>query len=97
LIAVAIAVALLAVLESPWAGTRVLQAPPLRAVGRVSYGLYLWHFPVFFAVFRYGKHLPSTIRLVLALALAGAITYGSWILVERPAVRWKTRRLKRMN
>jgi peptidoglycan/LPS O-acetylase OafA/YrhL len=93
-IAVAIAVVLLAVLESTWVGVRALCLAPLRAIGRVSYGLYLWHIPVFLAVYRYGSHLDSTTRLVLGLGIAGAITYASWVLVERPILRWKRRNIE---
>jgi peptidoglycan/LPS O-acetylase OafA/YrhL len=94
LVAVAIAAILLAVLESNWVVIQALCLAPLRAIGRVSYGLYLWHIPVFLAVYRYGSHLDSSTRLVLGLGIAGAITYASWVLVERPILRWKRRNIE---
>jgi peptidoglycan/LPS O-acetylase OafA/YrhL len=94
LVAVGIAVILLAVLESNWIVIRALGLAPLRAIGRVSYGLYLWHIPVFLAVYRYGSHLDSSTRFVLGLGIAGAITYASWALVERPILRWKRRNIE---
>ena len=45
--AIAVAVMLLAIVEADWLSKHVLTFGPLRAVGRVSYGLYLWHFFVF--------------------------------------------------
>ncbi len=39
LIAIALAVIVLAVLETNWSANRVLQLRPLRAVGRISYGI----------------------------------------------------------
>ncbi|HEU4489865.1 MAG TPA: acyltransferase family protein [Jiangellales bacterium] len=52
---------------------------PLRAVGIVSYGLYLWHWPV--QLFLAGS--PWWIRL----GLAGAIATASYVLLERPVRR----------
>ena len=92
--AIAVAVILLAVLESTWAGIGLLSVPPLRAVGRVSYGLYLWHMPAFLVVYRYGSHLGTFSRLLLALAMAAGITYASWVLVEQPVLRWKDQHMK---
>ena len=50
-IAIAVAIVLLAVLETDWVGARALDLRPVRAVGRVSYGLYVWHPLVFLWVF----------------------------------------------
>ncbi len=92
--AIAVAVVVLAVVESTWAGIKFLTLAPLRAIGRVSYGLYLWHVPVFLIVFRYGSHISRLPRLVLALALVAAVTYASWVFVERPILRWKNRHVE---
>jgi peptidoglycan/LPS O-acetylase OafA/YrhL len=90
-VALACAVVILAVLESEWALNRVLRIAPLRAVGRVSYGLYLWQFPVFFAVVRSGAGWPGAMRVPVALAATAAVTGASWFAVERPALGWKRR------
>jgi peptidoglycan/LPS O-acetylase OafA/YrhL len=84
LFAVLVAVVLLAVVNGTWAPARWLAVPALRAVGRVSYGLYLWHFPVFHAVARYGDDLPELVRVAVGLLVASAATAASWHLLERP-------------
>jgi peptidoglycan/LPS O-acetylase OafA/YrhL len=94
-VAAAAAVVVLAVVEGSWAPARWLASRPLRAVGRVSYGTYLWHFPILWAVARAGTSWPAPVRIGLALALTGAAAWGSWILVEQPAQRWRARRTGR--
>jgi len=91
LFAVAVALVLLAVLDGGWAPTRVLETRPLRAVGRVSYGLYLWHFPMFHAVARYGGDLPEGARVVIGLTLSAAATLVSWFGLERPLSSYRHR------
>jgi peptidoglycan/LPS O-acetylase OafA/YrhL len=91
LIALATACIVLATVDGRWRGIRVLEARPLRVIGLVSYGVYLWHFPVFFAVDRHFSTLPDVGRLLLGYALTAAAAAGSWLLVEQPALRLKRR------
>jgi peptidoglycan/LPS O-acetylase OafA/YrhL len=59
---------------------------PLVAVGRVSYGIYLFHLPLFTLVWSlHLAHLPGTL---LEYSLLAGVATGSWFLVERPAQRW---------
>ena len=68
----------------------VLRFGPLRWVGRVSYGLYLWHWPVREYVCP-NVGTASPLRLILATAIAFAITAASFYFVERPFLRMKER------
>ncbi|HUJ53935.1 MAG TPA: acyltransferase family protein [Steroidobacteraceae bacterium] len=63
---------------------RLLSLAPVVFVGRLSYSLYLWHWPLFtFARVIFGRELsPATIALIVALAFAAA--YASYRLVEVP-------------
>jgi peptidoglycan/LPS O-acetylase OafA/YrhL len=62
---------------------------PLVALGAISYGVYLWHWPVFLAL--NGERTGWTglslfaVRCLVTLALAAA----SWWLVEQPIRRWR--------
>jgi peptidoglycan/LPS O-acetylase OafA/YrhL len=88
-VAIAAAIVIFGSVERAWAGTALLESTPLRAVGRVSYGLYLWHFPVFAVVGRYGPTWSPAERVAVAFAVTAALTIASWLLVERHFLRWK--------
>ena len=63
--------------------------------GRVSYGVYLWHFPVFWAVTRDGTHLTNLERFGIAATVTTVGVAASWYLVEQPALRLKGRSSRR--
>ena len=44
---------------------------------------------VFTAVNRYGAGLPNVLRFVVGLSLVALFVYASWVLIERPILRWK--------
>jgi len=69
----------------------VLEFGPLVGIGRISYGLYLLHFPILRALTKGGTVAPDvrTILLVLGLSLAAAVV--SYYFVERPFLRLKDR------
>jgi peptidoglycan/LPS O-acetylase OafA/YrhL len=91
LIAVSVGFILVAVLQTNFVVNRFLRLPGLMAVGRVSYGLYIWHLAVFNAVIRYGRYWNPWVQTIVALGVSAIVTYGSWTLVERPFLRWKDR------
>ena len=63
---------------------RVLALPPMRAVGRVSYSWYLWHWPVLlFAPLLLGHPLGLGGRLVAVLVSAGLAVLTLYLL-ENP-------------
>jgi peptidoglycan/LPS O-acetylase OafA/YrhL len=91
LIAVAFAIMIAALLETSWSLRRVLTLAPLRSMGRVSYGLYIWHLPVWFAVARATQGWSDPARFTLAIVLTALPVALSWHLVERPFLRLKDR------
>jgi peptidoglycan/LPS O-acetylase OafA/YrhL len=56
-------------------------------VGRMSYSLYLWHWPVF-VLFRWTVGLEGALHQGLALACAFGLAAVSYRLVERPVRQW---------
>jgi peptidoglycan/LPS O-acetylase OafA/YrhL len=73
-------------------GLAPLRWAPLVFLGQISYGLYLYHYPVYWFLdggkFAYDQP-PGTMALKLATSLAVATV--SWYLVERPLLGLKDR------
>ncbi|GHA89823.1 hypothetical protein GCM10009069_11220 [Algimonas arctica] len=67
----------------------VLELAPLRWIGRVSYGLYLWHFPVLDLVER--AELGTAPTVIIALAASFAITALSFYFWEQKFVTLRKR------
>lgn len=67
--------------ESP--AIRVLRARPAQAMGRLSYSLYLWHWPVLMIGQQLVPSNPVSIRLgwIVVAGLLAAVTYGA---IESP-------------
>jgi peptidoglycan/LPS O-acetylase OafA/YrhL len=75
---------------------RALDCRPAVLVGTVSYGVFLWHYQWIARVEKWGgfdwfrsARTLSVFVIVLALSLATAA--ASWLLVERPLLRYKDR------
>lgn len=68
------------------ATVRWFSVPVLRWFGKRSYGIYLWHYPIVFAV---SPHLgDGWLRGVVVVALSCGVAETSWRLVELPLQRW---------
>ncbi|WEX89559.1 acyltransferase [Sinorhizobium garamanticum] len=64
---------------------RFLSNPVSVSVGRISYSLYLWHWPII-VFLRYGLgHELTTGWALTAVAMSFALAYISWRFVEQPA------------
>ncbi len=61
-----------------------LESPPVVYVGRLSYSLYLWHWPTFCAAFLLRGNEPSGMVLALSVVMAVFFALLSYHLVEVP-------------
>lgn len=77
----------------------LLENRPLVWVGRISYGLYLWHFPIFNGMLNATRMEKAGITgpalLTVRFAVAFAVAALSFALIERPFLRWKRRFARR--
>jgi peptidoglycan/LPS O-acetylase OafA/YrhL len=91
-VSLAAAVIILAIAEDEWSLTPAFAWAPVRAVGRVAYGLYLWQ----------GLSLRIALRIVgvddgafpiaaLGFVIMVAAVTASWFIVESPALKLKQR------
>lgn len=62
---------------------------PLRYLGRISYGLYLWHYTVYFVVKNHVTSYP--LKPILQVGIALPVAALSYHLLERPFLRVKGR------
>ncbi len=74
----------------PRIGTEtILRTPPFQWLGRLSYSLYLWHWPILIIATQHVGHaLPVQENLLLVL-LALGLSVGSYYLIENPIRHWK--------
>jgi peptidoglycan/LPS O-acetylase OafA/YrhL len=91
LVAACAAVVVVALVMAPprWLHA-VLSLRPLVGIGRLSYALYLWHWPVFWVLQERFDATAAQVRWP-ALAVSFACATLSYYLVERPALRRKAR------
>ena len=82
-----LAAGLIVAIDGGW-GKRLLSLKPVVMLGRYSYGVYLWHYPLIGAVAFY--HL-STAWLAASVPATIAIASLSFHFVERPILRLKSR------
>jgi peptidoglycan/LPS O-acetylase OafA/YrhL len=85
LVAVAGAAVIAAAMLPGSAMETALAVRPLRALGRISYSLYLWHLPVFLWAH---EHIRSTgPAIVTALGVSLVLATAAFYLAERPVLR----------
>lgn len=71
---------------------RVFEQPWLVWVGSVSYGLYLWHFPVYQMLLSWG--FADGYLLGVGLTVSIALAALSFYQMERPLIRWYRSRIQ---
>jgi peptidoglycan/LPS O-acetylase OafA/YrhL len=73
--------------DNEWRGLRrVLTLPPMIYLGRISYSLYLWHWPIF-VLFRWTTGLPGVVPACAASLMTLAAGSASYRFVELPPRR----------
>jgi peptidoglycan/LPS O-acetylase OafA/YrhL len=68
---------------------KFLAQPWLVYIGRISYGLYLWHYPIFVLVQSF--HWRSAAEFSAEASLTAAAALASFYLLERPLLQFKQR------
>ena len=73
--------------------TQMLDHAPLRGLGRISYGVYLWHWPAItlLTAARVGVSGAALVVVQLGVTLLAAL--ASWFVVERPVAHFQPRRV----
>jgi peptidoglycan/LPS O-acetylase OafA/YrhL len=64
--------------------TRIFSLRPIRALGVISYGVYLWHFPLFLWLTTASTGLSGALLLVFRVLVTLAVSTLSYVLIERP-------------
>ena len=78
------AVALLYGGAAPGGPLRLLAAAPLRFLGKISYSLYLWHWPLLVLPLMFLERALTGVEIVVAVAAAIGVSWLSWRFVEQP-------------
>ncbi len=70
---------------------RAFASKPLVLLGRMSYGLYLFHYPLFVYATRHDGW-TRTDNLIFVVGLTVPLVIGTYYLIELPIMRWAIRR-----
>lgn len=60
-----------------------LSSRPMVHIGKISYSLYLWHWPVV-VIFKWTIGLETTAHYVMCAGLIVVLSYASYFLIEKP-------------
>jgi peptidoglycan/LPS O-acetylase OafA/YrhL len=69
--------------EAGWL-TRALSVAPLRGLGRISYGVYLWHWPVIVLLRPPTVDVSGDALRVVQVAVTLAVSIASYVVIEHP-------------
>lgn len=85
------AVVVLAIAQGSFRARPLLELRPLVRLGVMSYGIYLWHLPVYYAVSHWDAHWDDVVRVVVGIG--GSVLLGtmSWYFLEAPLLRVRER------
>lgn len=63
---------------------------PLARIPDLSYGIYIWQWPIMQALYHFGLANNAYTMMAMALPLSALVAAGSWYGVEKPALALKT-------
>lgn len=87
LLAISIAAMLAGLVLGAGLINRLLSTPILVWLGHISFGIYLWHYPLIEWVrVPVAQGWPGSVRLWIIVIGSLLLAYGSWRLVEKPAL-----------
>ncbi len=75
-------------LPHPTLAHRIFAVPPLVFLGRICYGLYIWHFPIY-NVLRFGFDMQTMGVALVGVPLTFAFAIASYLWIERPFLALK--------
>ena len=78
------AAAVIAAGEQGGLATRLLSTAPMVFFGKISYSLYLWHWPILAYLVYANVYEPSTLQVVIALSASVVLATFTWRFVETP-------------
>lgn len=62
---------------------------PVQWLGKVSFSLYLWHWPVYMVFVQITEHKPYWWQVPVLMLISCVLAHVSWRWVEEPARQWK--------
>jgi len=74
--------------QSRFGAEVILKVPPMQWMGRLSYSLYLWHWPILIIATQYAGHPLSVSDNLLWLLLALVLSVISYFAIENPIRHW---------
>ncbi len=72
---------------------RVMGWAPFAYLGRISYGLYLWHWPVHLWLDRAAPQGPAVLKFVIGMVVTTSVAAASYRYLERPVIQGGLRAL----